>query len=478
MKDDSDRVLIVDDEEDVRWSLRRIVEMDGMEAAEATDGEAALDQIRLQSPDVVLLDMRMRGIDGYEVLQRAKALDGDLPVVMITGFGCVRDAVQTVKGGAYDYLVKPFENNEIVLTIRRALNERRLKRKLQCLTDGTEGQLSMLEMMGRSEKVRRLVSEVARVAPTRFSVLITGETGVGKEVVTRAIHQQSGRPPDKWVAVDCGAIPETLIESELFGHEKGAFTGADRVVAGKFESASGGTLFLDEISNLTLAMQGKLLRVLQEKQFYRVGGTRPIAANVRMLTATNQNLDQNVVTRTFRRDLFHRLSEYTIRVPPLRERKEDLIFLAKRFLHLTNEELGKRVRGFSESALDLMLAYNWPGNVRELRNLIRRGVLLAEETVEPKHLSPFTTLGCQADAMVGARASAQPVRIGKSSLREIVARNTSVVERNAVLQALEQTRGNKAAAARMLQIDYKTIHTKIKRYEIPTKGGENGKQAQ
>ena len=468
MKDDSARVLIVDDEQDVRWSLRNIVEMDGMEAAEAPDGEEALDQIRLQSPDVVLLDIRMPGIGGHEVLRRAKDLDGDLPVVMITAFGSVRDAVQTVKDGAYDYMVKPFENEEVVLTIHRALNERRLKRQIPCLTDSMEGRLPMLEVMGRSEKIRRLASEVARVAPTDFSVLITGETGVGKEVVARAIHQQSGRPPDKWVDVDCGAIPETLIESDLFGHEKGAFTGADRAVAGKFESASGGTLFLDEISNLPLAMQSKLLRTLQEKRFYRVGGSRPITADVRVLAATNQELDPNVGATTFRRDLFHRLSEYVIRVPPLRERKEDLIFLAKRFLHLTNEELGRHVQGFSEAALDLMLAYDWPGNVRELRNFIRRGVLLAEEIVEPVHLRPLTTPGYRARAGTGTGVSAQPMGIC-SSLREIVTRSTRAAEKGAIHQALKQACGNKAEAARILQVDYKTIHVKIKKYQISAK---------
>jgi len=478
MQSNSARILIVDDNEDMRYLLSQLVQQEGMEAIGAQDGETALHMIRCQSPNVVLLDMRMPGLNGYQVLKQIKEWDSDLPLIIITAFGSIQDAVQMIKEGAYDYLSKPFEHDEVILTIRRALKENHLKRKLRGLTSSMEGQPSLQEVMGGSERIRQLAAEVACVAPTPFSVVILGETGTGKEVVAHAIHQQSGRPAAKLVAVDCGAIPETLMESELFGYEKGAFTGATRAQAGKFELAATGTLFLDEISNLPVSMQSKLLRVLQEKRFYRVGGTRPIAADVRIITATNQPFDSGNGTVPFRRDLYHRISEYVILVPPLRERREDIIFLAKRFLNLTNEELQKNVRGFSESTLDLLLTYDWPGNVRELRNYIRRGVLLAEEIIKPEHLNPFTfkAAGDKLNTGMHPEGLIKPEEIGTSSLKEILGGHTIAVEKEVIHQTLKRTGGNKAKAARMLQIDYKTIHTKMKKYGISPNGGGYGRQ--
>ncbi|MBE3132281.1 MAG: sigma-54-dependent Fis family transcriptional regulator [Acidobacteria bacterium] len=311
--------------------------------------------------------------------------------------------------------------------------------------------------------MQRVFAEMQRVAPTDFTVLITGETGSGKEVVARAVHRMSPRGSGPFVPVDCGSIPPSLVEGELFGHEKGSFTGADRCRPGKFEVASGGTLFLDEISNLPLHMQPKLLRALQDKQIWRIGGVRPLAADIRILAATNQDLAGLVRAGAFRRDLYHRLNEFSIVVPPLRERCGDVVSLAGQFLELANHELKKGVPGFSEAAIQLLLDYRWPGNVRELRNVVRRAVLLADSRVEPLHLTLL-------DPPPGAGALG-PGELAESfdgsvPFKEMVRRAVVRVERQILVQVLAQTSGNKAEAARLLRIDYKTIHKKVKDYGL------------
>jgi len=300
------------------------------------------------------------------------------------------------------------------------------------------------------------------VAKSVFTVVILRETGSGKELVARAIHHNSDRSEGPFVAIDCGAIPETLLESELFGHEKGAFTGAVVQKPGKFEAAKGGTLLLDEISNMPLSSQVKLLRALQEKKVYRVGGTRPIDVDVRLLVASNQDLGSATASNAFRRDLFYRLNEFTINIPPLRERKGDIPYLAKRFLETTNIELGKGVKGFSESATEALLAHDWPGNVRQLRSTIRRAVLLADEMVTEIHLDMTKVSGLSQ----GNNPDIEGMPWQGSSLKEIIRRNTLGIEREVLIKALKYTGGNKAKAARLLQIDYKTIHTKVKQLGI------------
>jgi two-component system nitrogen regulation response regulator GlnG len=318
------------------------------------------------------------------------------------------------------------------------------------------------ETMGPSDAIGRLIGEVNRVARSDFTVVIVGETGSGKELVAGAIHKYSQRAQGSFVPVDCGAIPEALLESELFGHEKGAFTSADLTKVGKFEIARGGTLFLDEISNMPLSSQAKLLRALQEKVIFRVGGSRPLKVDVRLLAATNQDLESVVAAGDFRRDLYYRLNEFTIHVPPLRDRKEDIPYLAKRFLDKTNAELRKKVKGFSDSALEVLFAYNWPGNVRQLRSIIRRAVLLADGTITAAHLD------IKRSAVPGLaftpRVQGAPWR--DLSLKEIVRRSVDSVEKEVLTQALKHTKGNKAKAARLLRIDYKTMHVKIRQYGI------------
>jgi len=460
-------VLIVDDEKNICTLLSRLLRREGLETMEAYEGNTAVKMIASQKPDVVLVDFRMPEMDGMELLKRAKELDQDLPIVMITAFADIKGAVKAMRAGAHDYLAKPFENLEVIRVVYRALAERTLKRKLSHLTSELHGNFSLSEMMGTSDAVYQLIYNANRVAKSNFSVLIQGETGSGKELVARAIHNASPRSKHLFVPVDCGAIPETLLESELFGHEKGSFTGADYSKPGKFEAAKGGTLFLDEISNMPLNSQAKLLRVLQEKKVYRVGNIKPISVDVRLLVASNKDLFALTESGSFRPDLFFRLNEFTITVPPLRERKEDISFLAKRFLGITNVELNKNVKGFSESAIETLLTFDWPGNVRQLRSTIRRAVLLADDIITEENfdLKSATSLS------VSIPMRPQDLSLGNLSLKDIVRTNSLAVQREVLTKTLEYTGGNKARAARLLKIDYKTIHIKMKQLGILKDGG-------
>jgi DNA-binding NtrC family response regulator len=460
-------ILIVDDEKDICKLLSRLVRREGLNALVAHDGETALKLIVSERPDLLLADFRMPGMNGMELVKRAKELDQDLPIVMITAYADIRGAVEAMRVGAHDYLAKPFENLEVIRVVHRALTERNLKRKLSHLTSELQETYNLREMMGTSDVIYQLIFKINRVAKSDFTVLVQGETGSGKELVARAIHQGSNRSGGAFIPVDCGAIPETLLENELFGHEKGAFTDAKFQKSGKIELARDGTLFLDEISNMSLSSQAKLLRVLQEKKVYRVGSSKPIDIDVRFLVASNKDLFALTESGLFRSDLFFRLSEFTITVQPLRERKEDIYYLAKRFLDITNAELNKNVKGFSESAIKDLMAFDWPGNVRQLRSTIRRAVLLADDIITEKHID------IERYAMPGLifNQKTQKVPLGNRSLKEIVRNNTLAVERGVLIQALKYTGGNKAKAARMLQIDYKTIHTKVKQLGISIEGG-------
>jgi two-component system nitrogen regulation response regulator GlnG len=456
------RVLIVDDDKSICAILSALMKKEGLEPLVAYDGEKAMKMVQADTPDLLLVDMMLPGMDGMEVLRKTRELDPDLPVVFITAHADSRGAVKAIKEGAHDYLSKPFDNYEVTRVAHRALAERGLKLKVRALSNQLKGSSPLQEKMGPSDVVARLVSELRRVAESDFTVIIIGETGSGKEVVARAIHETSSRSKGPFIPVDCGAIPETLLESELFGHERGAFTGAEVQKPGKFEISHGGTLFLDEISNMPLGSQAKLLRVLQEKKVYRVGGTKPIQVDVRLLVASNQDLHDLALSGSFRRDLFYRLNEFTISIPPLRDRKEDIPYLAKRFLDNANHELSKQVKGFSETALNTLFAYNWPGNVRQLRSIIRRATLLADDLITEKHLE-LKRVDVPGMAFT-PKVQGAPWK--NLSLKEILQQNITAVEREVFTQVLQQTGGNKAKAARMLQIDYKTIHGKIKKLGI------------
>ncbi|MBU4233515.1 MAG: sigma-54 dependent transcriptional regulator [Proteobacteria bacterium] len=465
MEPSNTRVLIVDDDRDISALLSVLMNKEGLTNMVAHDGETALQMVPVARPDMLLVDVKMPGIDGMTVLKRVKETDPHLPVVLITAYAEISASVAAMRAGAFDYLAKPFDHPEVVRVVRAALAERERRRRSH--TEEISADNCLRVMMGPSDAVTRIIREVNRVAQSDFSVIVQGETGSGKELVARSIYQLSGRADAPFIPLDCGAIPETLIESELFGYQKGAFTGASAPKAGKFEAAHGGTLFLDEIANLPLGAQAKLLRVLQEKKVMRLGAVKPVKVDVRLVTASNQELQRLVESGQMREDLYFRLNEFTITISPLRDRKDDILYLAKRFMDLTNKELQKNVRRFSEYCLEALLSYNWPGNVRQLRSVIRRAVLLADDIITEHHLDikrapvpglAFTPkiLGTPWDEL---------------SLREIVHHSVVTVEREVLLQVLKHTRGNKAKAARLLQIDYKTIHTKLKQFGLNQSGG-------
>jgi two-component system nitrogen regulation response regulator GlnG len=460
------KVLIVDGDEQIAL-LSTVLKQEVITPVVAHSGQAALEKISSEHPDALVVDMKLPDMDGMQVMKGAKALDEDLPVILITGYPEIRGAVAAMRAGAHDYLAKPLKHHEVLRVVFRALNERALKRKLRRLSCQIEDEHSLRESMGPSNLVRRLNADVGRVAGTNFSVLILGETGSGKELVARAIHQSSPRCRASFMAVDCGAIPETLLESELFGHEKGAYTGADRQKNGKIEMAHGGTLFLDEISNMPLGSQAKLLRVLQDKTICRVGGTQAINTDVRVLAASNRDLQRLGESGAFRPDVYFRLNEFTIWVPPLRERQEDILYLAKRFVDLTNLELQKNVKGFTQSAVDALLACDWPGNVRQLRSVIRRAVLLADDMITEQHMR----IDCASPKLTppgpGCNQEIQDTPGESLPLKEIMQRRIVAIEREILAHVLRETGGNKAKAARLLHIDYKTIHSKVRQYGIP-----------
>ncbi len=385
MKEDDTKILIVDNDRQICSILSRLMKKQGCLPLVAYEGKTALKMILSESPDVLLLDNMMPEMTGMELLKRVRQLDPDLPIIMITAYADICGAVNATKAGAFNYLSKPFDHDELIELVHRATTERKQKLRLRHHSIECENILSLRKMMGTSDSVARFVSDVLRVSKSDLSVIIVGETGTGKELIAQAIHNESNRSEKPFLPFDCGAIPEALLESELFGHEKGSFTGAVSQKIGLFEAVKGGPLFMDEISNMPFSSQAKLLRVLQEKKAYRVGSVKPFKVHARIIVATNRELDE-VSSDEFRKDLFYRLNEFTIRIPPLRKRKGDIPYLAKRFLAEANIKQGKNVHDFLKSAMDAMVEYDWPGNVRQLKSAIRRAVLLADDIIIVKHL--------------------------------------------------------------------------------------------
>ena len=450
-------VLVIDDEPGVRDSLRFILKED-FEVLEAADGAAGLDIIRSRRVDVALLDVRMPGESGPVVLPRILGLSESIAVILITAVPHVRTAVEAIKAGAYDYVIKPFDVDEILALVRQAAQQRVLEREVLYLRSELDRTHGFNELVGRHPSMVRLYELIAQVAQTHATVLITAESGTGKELVARAIHRQSARRGQPFVAVNLAAIPDTLLESELFGHEKGAFTGAHARKPGKFELAHGGTLFLDEVGSLRIELQAKLLRALQEREVERLGGTRTIPVDVRVIAASNIDLREATRTRAFREDLFYRLNVVPLSVPPLRARKDDIPLLADHFVTKYSREFKKDVRGISRSALPPLQAYNWPGNVRELENIIERSVALANHPVLQMEDLPIELALHENGPGRGDR--------DPSSLTLKEARDR--FEQAYVLRALEHEDWNQSRAARRLGVHRNTLIARLAAWGIRT----------
>jgi len=457
------KILVVDDEPDMRWILTNVLKKKGYRTITADDGKKAVQKVIENDPDIILLDIRMPEMDGIQVLEKVRELNPSTQVIIITAFTDIKNAVQAMKMGAYDYLIKPFDNNELLLIIERALEKRALETEVEHLRTLLIDRVDLSSRMGKSTKIEDLSKKVKKVAQSDFSVLIQGESGTGKELVAEAIHLNSQRSGGPFIVVDCGAIPETLIESELFGYEKGAFTGAFKRKEGYFETANSGTLFLDEITNLPKSMQTKLLRAIQEKVVTHLGGTEIIPVDLRILCASNEEVLQQVRKGKFRRDLYYRINEFTIDVPPLRDRREDILYLSQLFLTKVNSELNKNIKGFSEEAKKFLLQYNWPGNVRELRNAVRRSALLAIKEIQQSDLPREILVSVQSEDIIKNESDTIDCEI---SLSKAVKNCVQKTEYELIVLTLKKTHGNQSKAAEILKVDYKTLHTKVKNYGI------------
>lgn len=462
------KILVVDDEADFRWIVGDVLKDAGYQVDEAKDGQDALNLLRKDIFDCILLDYRMPVYNGLQVAEEIIKLSPSIPIIMITAYADVDSAVKAMKMGVYDYIMKPVNNEKLIYTVQRALEKQNLEKEVNRLKGIIRERTQLFESMGKGDRVRKLVAFVEKVAPTSFNVLIEGESGVGKELVARTIHDLSNVREGPFVAIDCGSVPETLIESELFGYVKGAFTGAYTDKPGQFELAEGGTLFLDELGNIPYMMQHKLLRAIEEKRLLRLGAKKAKTFHIRIVAATNKPLDKDVGEYNFRQDLYYRLSEFVIHIPPLRERKEDIAFLINKFIRETQKELKKRCTGISADALDAACSYHWPGNVRELRNVIRKAVLLCDgnspiskDCLIYNHASDLN--------MTTATATDIPAQTGRGdelSLGEAVRKCTRAVEEKIIKETLKETGGNKSLSARKLGVDYKTLLRKIKTYHI------------
>ena len=449
----SHSILVVDDEERLADVLAAALEDLGYRATAVTSAKAALSALDQSRFDLVLTDLRMPVMDGRDLLREARARCPDTPVIILTAFAAVRDAVELVKEGAFDYIAKPFEIEDVAATIRRALRLADVVRDNERLRGELEGRHSFDTLIGNSASFRRVIEQVTEVCETRATVMLNGESGTGKELVARAIHFNSPRRGQPFIAINCAAIPETLLESELFGHVKGAFTGAVANRVGRFAAAEGGTLFLDEIGDMPLAVQAKLLRVVQERSFEPVGANRSQSVDVRLIAATHKDMRQAVAAGRFREDLFYRLNVFPIQLPALRERSEDVPLLATHFLAALSEAIGKRVSGFSPAALAAMVAHDWPGNIRELHNCVERALIVAKATLIDVRDLPR-------DLFEGQRRSS------RDTLPADLDAELRRIERDFIVEALRRSDGVQVRAARILGIAERSLWHRIKKLDI------------
>lgn len=452
-------ILVVEDKDSLRRMLADALAAKGHEVEVARNGNSAIEKAKESRFDLVLTDLRLPELDGLQVLEAVKENDPETQVIVMTAYGTVETAVEAMRKGAYDFLTKPFDPDHLNVLIDRALENRRLLAENSLLRQELADKIGYNRIIGASPAMLEVEKLVKKVASSDTTVLFLGESGTGKELFAAGVHSLSSRREKPYITINCAAIPRELLENELFGSEQGAFTSSHRLKLGKFEIADGGTVFLDEIGDLDMALQAKLLRFLQEKTFERLGGTKQISVNVRVIAATNVDLKEAIAEKRFREDLYYRLSVFPIHVPPLRERREDVTRLAEYFVQKYCNEMSKPVKKFSQEALKLMDRYHWPGNVRELENTVERAVILCEgRYINPEHLA----IRVRTDDEIRLREGA--------GLKEIGQHAQMVAERAAIIRVLNETRGNKRKTAEILKIDYTTLFEKLKRYEI-----ENGR---
>lgn len=457
------RVLVVDDDPSVRYSLKRLFTSKGFEVDLARSAEEALSKIRRLPPDAVVMDIRMPGMDGLEALRRIKEIDPKLPVIVATAYGTTDTAIEAVKRGAYDYILKPFDIPTLQDLVQKAVQAGRMMRGYV----GLEGERAFGEgemLIGNSPAMQEVYKLIGQVAPTDMTVLIQGESGTGKELVARAIYTHSRRADKPFLPVNCAAIPEPLLESELFGHERGAFTGAYARRIGKFEQCDGGTIFLDEIGDMSLSTQAKLMRALQEGEIQRLGGTESIKVDVRIIAATNKDLKKLIAEGKFREDLYYRLNVVTIKLPPLRERKEDIPLLARYFLERELKKVDKTIIGFDDGAIEKLMEHDWPGNVRELENVIKRAVVVCHEPI-------ITADDILIERMELRRMEERSTEelldeLFKRAVEKGVSDPMRWIEREMIVRALRRTKGNQSQAARLLGMSRTTLRDKIRSYGI------------
>ena len=449
------RVLVVDDEENVRLALTTLLRKHGYEVEVAAGGRDALELLGRFGPDFVLTDVRMPQMSGVDLLGEIKARGFDTTVIVMSAFGRIDQALEVIRAGAYDYIAKPFRGDEVILSLKKAEERETLRRENKALKAHLRQENRFEDLFARSKSMEAIFKSVQKVADYKTTVLVTGESGVGKELIARALHATSSRRTQPFVAVNCGAIPENLLESELFGHKRGAFTDATSDRRGLFEEASGGTLFLDEIGELPLSLQVKMLRVVQEDLIRRVGDSKDLAINVRIVAATHRDLAAEVKAGRFREDLFYRIHVLQLHVPPLRDRKEDIPILVDHFVAKNNARLGLSIRGLTAEAHAVLLDYAWPGNVRELENTIERAMVLCEAEIIGAH-----------DLPERIRESLDPVQVQLASGEVSIKKTVAAIEQILIKRALARTKGNRTRAAQLLEISHRALLYKLKDYGL------------
>jgi DNA-binding NtrC family response regulator len=450
-------ILVVEDKESMAQMLKDTLESEGYRAIFARDGAEGERYLKENRIDLVLTDLKLPVKDGLAILRTSKEENQLVPVIIMTAFGSVETAVKAMKEGAFDFITKPFDIDHLLMLIRRALETQRVLTENILLKDEFASKLGLPRIIGKSVKITEVAQLIQKVAPTKTTVLLLGESGTGKELFARAIHNLSHRRHYPFVPINCAAIPKNLLESELFGHEKGAFTGADARKLGKFELADGGTVFLDEVGDMDLSLQSKLLRAIEESEIERVGGVKTLKVDVRIVAASNKDIEKAVEDKSFREDLYYRLNVFPVKIPPLKERKEDIPLLVEYFINKYCLELKTAQKDISKDALNILMGYHWKGNVRELENTIERAIILCDgDIITPDHIFlPQRSVTDSPEQL-----------LSEGTLEDVAKRALKIAETHRIVEALRKTRGNKSKAAEILRVSYKTLLTKIKGYRI------------